>query len=332
MRLNALNKFHEPLVSSGGFQKTQLSPLNEIVVKEFHEFQNKAPEYAMAVAVIRALTCAIKDSKAQTFMGVSKDLEEAATALQRMNPCSIALKAACEIFLRYATRTMEKFEQEKFDNIKAELVERGIRFEEASIKSREKIVDLASRFVRPNAVVLVHGYSRVVLGILERVASMGCLFSVIVAEARPDDEGSGLKMVSALDRLNVPVTLVPDAGVAYVMEEVDIFLAGAEAVVENGGVVGRLGTYQVALCARACSKPVYVAAESYTFARLFPVSQRDLPNANKPMGLGPLLPQRVKVAHPSRDYTPPTCIDLLVTDLGVLTPAAVSDELIQLYL
>ena len=33
-----------------------------------------------------------------------------------------------------------------------------------------------------------------------------------------------------------------------------------------------------------------------------------------------------------RDYTPPAWITLLFTDLGVLTPSAVSDELIQLYL
>ncbi len=43
------------------------------------------------------------------------------------------------------------------------------------------------------------------------------------------------------------------------------------------------------------------------------------------------MPQRVQVDTPSRDYTPPAFINLLVTDLGVLTPAAVSDELIQLY-
>ncbi len=51
-----------------------------------------------------------------------------------------------------------------------------------------------------------------------------------------------------------------------------------------------------------------------------------------PCDLGPLVPQRVAVDTPSRDYTPPLYIGLLVTDLGVLTPAAVSDELIQLYL
>jgi translation initiation factor eIF-2B subunit alpha len=35
--------------------------------------------------------------------------------------------------------------------------------------------------------------------------------------------------------------------------------------------------------------------------------------------------------HPLVDYTPPSFIKLLFTDLGILTPSAVSDELIKLY-
>jgi translation initiation factor eIF-2B subunit alpha len=35
--------------------------------------------------------------------------------------------------------------------------------------------------------------------------------------------------------------------------------------------------------------------------------------------------------HPSVDYTPPNYISLLFTDIGVLTPSGVSDELIQFY-
>lgn len=58
---------------------------------------------------------------------------------------------------------------------------------------------------------------------------------------------------------------------------------------------------------------------------------QDLPEEKKPCDLGPSVPQRVSIDVPSRDYTPPQYIGLLVTDLGVLTPAAVSDELIQLY-
>ena len=44
---------------------------------------------------------------------------------------------------------------------------------------------------------------------------------------------------------------------------IDMVLAGAEGVVENGGVINKLGTYQIAVCARAHNKPVYIAAESY---------------------------------------------------------------------
>lgn len=42
--------------------------------------------------------------------------------------------------------------------------------------------------------------------------------------------------------------------------------------------------------------------------------------------------QDLREEHPWVDYTPPSLITLLFTDLGVLTPSAVSDELIKLYL
>jgi translation initiation factor eIF-2B subunit alpha len=44
-----------------------------------------------------------------------------------------------------------------------------------------------------------------------------------------------------------------------------------------------------------------------------------------------ILPENVKVDNPPCDYTPAKFITLLFTDLGVLTPSAVSDELIRLY-
>ena len=47
---------------------------------------------------------------------------------------------------------------------------------------------------------------------------------------------------------------------------------------------------------------------------------------------GALRRAQLGVLNPTRDYTPPDRLTLLFTDLGVLTPSAVSDELIQLYL
>jgi translation initiation factor eIF-2B subunit alpha len=41
--------------------------------------------------------------------------------------------------------------------------------------------------------------------------------------------------------------------------------------------------------------------------------------------------QNLSVESPDLDFTPPNYITLLFSDLGVLTPSAVSDELIKLY-
>lgn len=43
------------------------------------------------------------------------------------------------------------------------------------------------------------------------------------------------------------------------------------------------------------------------------------------------LPENVRVENSPSDFTPAKFITLLFTDLGVLTPSAVSDELIRLY-
>jgi translation initiation factor eIF-2B subunit alpha len=245
--------------------------------------------------------------------------------------------------------------------------QRGVHFAETSTRARATIADLGARFVRPGATVLTHGASRVVLALLRRAAARGAQFSVLVTEGRPD--GTGLIMARALAELGVPVVAILDCGAAAALEtrRVDFALVGAEAVVESGGAVNKLGTYGIAVACAAAGVPLYVAAESYKFARIYPLSQRSLPAERKHVDFGPLMPRGVEVDNPSRDYTPPSesergrrgggrkrremaraararahplpvlpsppseYISLLFTDLGVLTPAAVSDELIQLY-
>lgn len=92
----------------------------------------------------------------------------------------------------------------------------------------------------------------------------------------------------------------------------------------------QIGTYTMAMCAKELKKPVYVLTESFKFARLYPLNQRDLPNEFK--YLSSTLQRDLAEEHPLVDYTPPSYITLLFTDLGILTPSAVSDELIKLYL
>ena len=44
---------------------------------------------------------------------------------------------------------------------------------------------------------------------------------------------------------------------------VNLVLVGAEGVVENGGIINKLGSYHVAIAAKEHGIPFYVAAESY---------------------------------------------------------------------
>ena len=61
------------------------------------------------------------------------------------------------------------------------------------------------------------------------------------------------------------------------MEKAHMVIVGAEGVVENGGIVNKIGTFTCAMVAKAMNTPFYVAAESFKFARLYPLNQRDFP-------------------------------------------------------
>ncbi|KAG0480215.1 hypothetical protein HPP92_011073 [Vanilla planifolia] len=242
---------------------------------------------------------------------------------------SISLSAGCDLFMRYVTRT-SALEYEDFNAAKLRLIERGEKFGEISLKARRTIAMLGQDFVFDGSTILVHGFSRVVLEVLKLAASNRKMFRVFCTEGRPDR--TGLRFSNELAQLGVPVKLLLDSAVAYAMDEVDMVFVGADGVVESGGILNMMGTYQIALVAHSMSKPVYVAAESYKFARLYPLDQKDLAPAIRPIDFGVPIPSGVEVEGNARDYTPPQYLTLLFTDLGVLTPSVVSDELIQLYL
>ncbi len=138
-------------------------------------------------------------------------------------------------------------------------------------------------------------------------------------------------MVKDLEKNGIEATLILDSSIGYIMETIDFIMVGAEGVVESGGIINRIGTYTMGLCAKELKKPFYVLAESFKFSRLYPLNQRDLPNDYKYKKNAGDRGDYSKT-HPLVDYTPPLLITLIFTDLGVLTPSAVSDELIKLYL
>lgn len=67
--------------------------------------------------------------------------------------------------------------------------------------------------------------------------------------------------MSELRAADIPAELIIDAAVGSIMDRVDFVLTGAEGVTQNGGIINQIGTYQIAVVAKAANKPFYTVTE-----------------------------------------------------------------------
>ena len=140
-------------------------------------------------------------------------------AMCRQNPSSISLKAGCELFLRYTTRT-SAIENEDFAVTKARLIERGNQFAETSARARSAIADAGSRFLTNGCMVLVHGHSRVIVDTLIYARKHGAHFRVLVTEGRPGE--AAVRVAKELVPAGIETTIILDSAAAYHMDRCTI--------------------------------------------------------------------------------------------------------------
>ena len=192
-----------------------------------------------------------------------------------------------------------------------------------------KVAKTGQTFISDGSTVLVHSSSRVVFYTLLEALKAKKRLTVFVTESSPSKSGHQMKKWLEEEGMK-SVSVIPDSAIGFFLERVDLVLVGAEAVVKNGGIINEIGSYPLAVCAKAVNKPFYVLVESYKFSQLYPLKQEDIPSRLKSRGDA----DRSDVYSSSLsgvDYTPPNFVTLLVTDLGPLATAAVSDVLMQLY-
>lgn len=292
----------------------------------FSGIMKTEPDTSAGVAAIRTLLKYLEHDDADTCQELCANLKRAIGVMRNTDYPTTAVASGSELFLRFIT--LASLDKGPFAECKQEMIHRGRVFLRKLTDARGKIAKAAADFITDGSRVLTHSKSRVVLEAMREASKTERRFEVYVTKCSIDE--SGVEMVRELRSLNIPCTLIVDSAVAYVMESVDTVMVGAEGVMESGGIVNKLGTLTMAVCAKEMHKPVYVLTESFKFARLFPLNQRDLPLEFKyPASY---LDADLQLQHPLVDYTPPVYVTLLFTDLGILTPSAVSDELIKLYL
>lgn len=210
-----------------------------------------------------------------------------------------------------------------------ERVIRTVRAYDASARAwMESLIATGANLIANGDRVLVYDYSSSVAGILRAVHTRGQPVVVVVPEARSLD--GGRKYLMDLQDTALAFEVIPDAAVASAIQRCRLALSGAETLSAQGGCYNTIGTLAAAIAARYWRVPFYVAStlikidSGTVYGRERSIPSRELHGLVSGWNLSETC--SVRTDYPDLDYTPPDLITGLITELGVLPPAALSQH------
>lgn len=175
-----------------------------------------------------------------------------------------------------------------------------------------------------NAGALATGGYGTALGVVRAASEAGRKVTVLADETRPLLQGARLTAWE-LQRDQIPVRVCTDnmAGAMMQAGRIDLVVVGADRIAANGDVANKIGTYSVAVLAKAHEIPFYVAAPLSTIDRSIatgadiPIEIRDREEVAR-IGERVVLPEGVEVEQPAFDVTPAKYVTGIITEKGVL--------------
>lgn len=190
----------------------------------------------------------------------------------------------------------------------------------------ELLADGDSVLTHCNAGGLATGDYGTALAVVYAAVEQGKRVSVFADETRPLLQGARLTAWE-LHRRGVPVTLICDSMAAVVLRQrrVSAVVVGADRIAANGDTANKIGTYGLAVLARAHQTPFYVAAPTSTFdlniasGESIPIEQRDDEEVTH-WGDRRIAPKGIGVFNPAFDVTPADLISGIVTEKGIIRP------------
>ena len=164
------------------------------------------------------------------------------------------------------------------------------------------------------------------LSVVAELADRGELDGVIACEARPLLQGARLT-VWELVKLGIAHELIVDAAAAGLIRTgaVDAVILGCDRVAANGDVANKVGTYGLALAARAAAIPFVVVGPTSSIDSAAPsgeeiaIEERDADEVRLALGK-PLTLPGTRCRNPAFDVTPAELVTALVTERGVASP------------
>lgn len=166
------------------------------------------------------------------------------------------------------------------------------------------------------------------LALFFAAAESGKTLHIFADETRPLLQGARLTAWE-LQQRGIDVTVICDSMAAQVMREgkVQAVVTGADRIAANGDSANKIGTYGVAVLAKAHGIPFYIAAPSSTFdlsiasGAEIPIEQRDPCEVSHGFGRQ-TAPEGVKIYNPAFDVTPAELIAAIICEKGIIRPVS----------
>src|SRR4029079_7645416 len=277
---------------------------------------------AIGCTAAYGMVIAFLSSSAPSRADMLADLAEAKARLDAARPTAVNLAWATSRMLRAA-------EQQRVAD--ADLSYAALRDEANAIMAEDLAMCHAIgrhgvALIPPRGHVLTHRNERglatagygTALAPIRAAHEQGRPIHVFVDETRPFLQGARLTAWE-LQRAGVSQTLITDNMAGYFMRrgEIDCVIVGADRVVANGDIANKIGTYSLAVLARAHAIPFYVAAPSSTvdFALpngdAIPIEQRDPAEVTTLAGQS-IAPAGGHASPPALDLTPADPITAII--------------------
>jgi methylthioribose-1-phosphate isomerase len=225
--------------------------------------------------------------------------------------------------------------REPVASIKAALMKESQLILEEDIALCKAMGQHGARLIQDGQTVLTHcnagalataGYGTA-LGVIRAAWEQGKKIQVIADETRPVLQGARLTAWELMQD-KIPVTLITDnmAGSLMRQGKIHLCVVGADRIAANGDVANKIGTYSVAVLAKAHGIPFYVAAPYSTIdlktksGADIPIEQRNPLEVTTIHGSNPVAPKGVAVYNPAFDVTPAELIAGIITERGVFKP------------
>jgi methylthioribose-1-phosphate isomerase len=294
---------------------------------------------AIGVAAAYGMYLGAREIKTDDRTKFLTQLEQVAQRLRATRPTAVNLFWAIDRMLKTAHQTLGPV-----DYLKQILLETAQKINAEDLRTCQQIGDYGLQ-VLPSSPqrlrILTHcnagalataGYGTA-LGVVRSAWASDRLERVYADETRPRLQGAKLTAWECVQE-GIPVTVITDNMAAHCMQRgmIDVVVVGADRIAANGDTANKIGTYSVALIARAHSIPFFVAAPLSTIdfaisdGSQIPIEERH-PSEIYQIGETILCPTGAEFYNPAFDVTPANLITAIITEYGAVAPADLKDKL-----